>query len=250
MTIDLFDVNAMVGLLPNEPGGGDAAALEAALARVGVGEALVGHVRAWQHDPESGNQVLLAEIEGRAHLHPVWVAIPDTCGELGGASQFVSRAVRSGVAAVRLFPEDHGYRLAGADMEPMLTAFSEAGLPVLLDGDQATWAEIETAAARHPALKMIVCFVGYRKLREIAGVLTRTANVSVDLSYLGGHMALEWLVSTFGADRVIFGTGAPRRDPADAVTRLLWSDLDDPTARQIGSGNLHRLLDTRTGLSS
>lgn len=250
MTVDLFDVNAMVGVLPNEPGGGDAAALEAALARVGVREALVGHARAWRHDPEGGNQALLGEIEGRTHLRPVWVAVPDTCGELGGAGRFVDRAVRCGVAAVRLFPNDQGFRLAGADIEPVLVASAEAGLPVIVDADQTTWGEVETVAARHPQLEVIVCSVLYRTLREIAGVLRRTANVSVDLSYLGTHMALEWLVATFGAERVIFGTGVPRRDPADAVTRLLWSELDDATVRQIGSANLRRLLDTRAGLPS
>src|SRR5689334_21758771 len=104
MTVDLFDVNAMVGVLTNEPGGGDAAALEAALARVGVREALVAHTRAWRHDPEGGNLALLGEIEGRPCLRPVWVAVPDTRGGLGGAGQFVDRADRCGVTAVRLFP--------------------------------------------------------------------------------------------------------------------------------------------------
>jgi hypothetical protein len=41
---------------------------------------------------------------------------------------------------------------------------------------------------------------------------------------------------------MLFGTGTPRRDPADAVTRLLWSELDDQAVRAIGSDNLRGLL--------
>jgi predicted TIM-barrel fold metal-dependent hydrolase len=66
--------------------------------------------------------------------------------------------------------------------------------------------------------------------------------VHLDLSYLGSHLGLEWLVDRFGAGRLLFGTGAPVRDPADAVTRLLWSELPDADVAAIGAGNLSRLI--------
>lgn len=242
MSAWLFDVNAMVGRLPGEPAGEDAAALEATLARVGVGAAVVSHVRAWQQDPVEGNRALLAELADRPSLRPCWVAVPDSCGELGGTSRFVTSAVAAGVVALRLFPNDHGYPLGGRDVEPLLAAAAEAALPVLVDADQTSWPEVESAATTHPTLPLVVCTVGYRTMRQIAGVLDRTRNVSVDLSYLGAHQALEWLVERFGHSRLLFGTGAPRRDPADAVTRLLWSSLGDTEVEHIGAGNLGRLV--------
>jgi predicted TIM-barrel fold metal-dependent hydrolase len=73
-------------------------------------------------------------------------------------------------------------------------------------------------------------------------VLERRPNVYLDLSDLSTHEGLEWLCARFGPDRLVFGTGAPRRDAAEAVTRLLWSDLDDAAVARIGHQNLDALL--------
>jgi hypothetical protein len=64
----------------------------------------------------------------------------------------------------------------------------------------------------------------------------------VDLSYLGSHQGLEWLVNRNGANQILFGTGAPFTDGGGAVTRLLLSSLPDAECEAIGHGNLHRLL--------
>lgn len=238
----LFDVNATIGPLPDEPAGADAAGLLAELTPLGIAEAVVSHSRAWLHDPVAGNAMLLEEIAPYDELHPCWVVVPDTCEELGGAERYVAQAVGSGVLAIRALPALHGFSLNGADFNPVLSAAAEARLPLLVDAGEATWPAIEATAAAHPSLPIVVGTVGYRTMRQIAGVLARTENVYVDLSYLGAHLAVEWIVERFGAHRLLFGTGFPHRDPADATTRLLWSELDDETCAAIGAGNLRALV--------
>lgn len=247
MSVPLFDVNAMIGRLPNEPAGGPVDTLRASLGRTGVHEAIVSHVRAWKHDIALGNRLLLTELAGHSGLYPCWVAAPDTCGEFGGADRFAAAALDAGIVAVRVFPDDHGYRLTGPDLTDVLDAVAEASFPLLVDADQASWDDIEAVAHEHPRLRLVVCTVGYRTMRRISGVLARTGNVMIDLSYLGTHLAVEWLVERFGPERLLFGTGTPRRDPADAVTRLMWSELDDETVAAIGSGNLRSLIATPGG---
>lgn len=241
--MNLFDCNAMLGRLPSAPAGeGTVAALTKVMDRFGIEAAVVAHTAAWRHDPVTGNAQLLAEVAGEPRLRPAWVGLPDGCGEVPPPAQFVAVVRRHGVAAVRLYPADHGYDLAGPDVAPLLDALAAARLPLLVDADQAPLAEIEAIAAARPALQVVVCQIGYRALRRLAGVLVRTPNVHVDLSYLGTHLALEWLVERFGTGRLLFGTGLPARDPADAVTRLLWSELGDAEVAAIGAGNLRRLI--------
>lgn len=238
----LFDVNAMLGPMPDEPAGTDAAGLLAELTPLGIAEAIVSHSRALLHDPVAGNAMLLEQIAPHDELQPCWIVVPDTCGELGGAEKYLARAVDSGVQAIRAFPTLHEFSLHGPDFAPELSAAAEARLPLLVDAGQTAWPAIESAATAHPALPIIVGTVGYRTMRQIAGVLGRTENVYVDLSYLYGHLAVEWIVERFGAHRLLFGTGFPRRDPADSTTRLLLSELDDDTCAAIGAGNLRSLL--------
>ncbi|AIJ26230.1 MULTISPECIES: amidohydrolase family protein [Amycolatopsis] len=239
----LVDANAMLGPLPTEDvGQGTAAETVKDMDRVGIGSAVVCHSHAWRHDPPSGNRLLVREIADEPRLLPCWVVLPDTCGELGGIDRFLADAERAGVAAFRAYPHDHGYALAGPDVAPLMAAMAERRRPLLVNADQVPLDEVEALAGTHPELPIVLCATGYRLLRRLAGVLARTGNVHVDLSYLGSHLGLEWLVERFGPSRLLFGTGAPARDRADAITRLLWSELDDTATRRIGGTNLLTLL--------
>ncbi|MEV4172628.1 amidohydrolase family protein [Nonomuraea sp. NPDC049709] len=239
----LIDADAMLGRHPRrDTGPGTVTRALAGMDRFGIAEAVVSHTLSWLHDPGTGNRELLGLVANEPRLHPCWVMLPDTCGETGTPAQFVAAALDGGVRAVRAYPADHGYDLVGKDAAPMLDAIAEAGLPLLVDAPQIGWAAAEAIAAAHPSLPIVVGSLGYRLLRQAAGVLSRTGNVHLGLANLSSHRGLEWLAERYGAYRLVFGTGAPLRDPAEAVTRLLWAELDDEAVAAIGSGTLLGLL--------
>lgn len=239
----LIDADAMLGRYPRrDVGSGSITEAMARMDRFGIAEAVVSHTLSWLHDPATGNRELLDLVAGEPRLHPCWVMLPDTCGETGTAAEFVAAALDGGVRAVRAYPADHGYDLAGRDAAAMLGAIAEAGLPLLVDAPQLGWPALESIAATHPGLPVVVGGLGYRLLRQAAGVLARTDNVYIGLANLSSHCGLEWLVERYGAGRVVFGTGTPLRDPAEAVTRLMWAELDNDAVATIGSGTLLGLL--------
>lgn len=239
----LIDADAMLGRHPRrDVGGGTVKELLSAMDRVGVAEAVVGNMTSWLHDPHLGNQQLLDLVKGQPRLRPCWVMLPGSCGETGTPADFVDAALKCGVRAVRAFPRDHGYDLHGPDTTAVLNALATVRLPLLVDAAQTTWGAVEQVALAHPGLRIVVGGLGYRVLRQAAGVLARTSNVHIGLADLSSHCGLEWLVERFGAGRLLFGSGLPWRDPAEAVTRLLWSELSDQDVAAIGSLNLRRLL--------
>ncbi|GAA3569121.1 hypothetical protein GCM10022419_057430 [Nonomuraea rosea] len=239
----LIDADAMLGRHPRrDVGTGSITEALDRMDRFGIAEAVVSHTQSWLHDPATGNRELLGLVAGRPRLRPCWVMLPSTCGETGTPAEFVTAALASGVCAVRAYPADHGYDLAGRDCAAMLAAIAEAGLPLLVDAAQTGWPAVESVATAHPELRVVVGALGYRQLRQVAGVLSRTGNVYVGLANLSSHCGLEWLVERYGARRLVFGTGAPVRDPAEAVTRLLWAELDDGVVATIGAGTLLGLL--------
>lgn len=236
-----FDADATIGRNPRaDVGPGTVEALLARMDQVGIGAAVVSHTAARWHDPRSGNAMLDAAIAGHDRLLPCWVALPSHTGELPPPAEFVARAQAAGVAAIRIWPEDHGYDLSGPDMAPMLAALAEAGFPVLVEAFQASWPQVEAVAAAHPELAVVVGGLGYRVLRRAAGVLERRPNVYIGTAHLSTHLGWEWLAGEFGAERLVFGTGAPERDPAEGVTRLLWSELSDDAVAAITAGTVLR----------
>ncbi|MGH3758062.1 amidohydrolase family protein [Actinophytocola sp.] len=247
--LTLADANVLLGRHPHSPTGADTAAdLLRWMDRFGIAEAVVGHTASWLHDPAAGNRMLtdaLGTASGR--LRPCWAVLPGGTGELGEPDELVAGALAAGVVAARGYPADHGWSLGTPDATPLLRALAGAGLPLLLDAEQTSWTEITACATDHPELRLVVCRTGYRALRRIAGVLGGTGNVWIETSTLTTHQGLEWLAGRFGTQRLLFGTGAMLQDPAEAVTRLLLSGLDDTAVRAIGGANLRRLL-TRPGV--
>ncbi|WP_427896123.1 amidohydrolase family protein [Kribbella sp. GL6] len=265
----LIDADATIGRNPRaDVGTGTAAALLARMDRVGIRTAIVSHTAARWHDPQTGNHRLLDELrdlaqpagQGEPHaqgepagwgerggrgdqarLLPCWVGLPAGTGEVPEAGEFVAGARAAGVVAVRVYPEDHGFDLAGPDCAPLAAAVAGAGLPLLVDLFQTSWAQLEALAADHPELAIVVGGIGYRVLRRAAGVLDRRPNISIGTANFSNHLGLEWLAERYGPERLVFGTGMPDRDPAEAVTRLLWSELPDDAVAAIGAGNLEHL---------
>lgn len=239
----LVDATVLLGRQPQGSAGVDTPReLLAWLGRVGIAEAVTGHLASWLHDPAAGNRRLSGLLAGQPRLRACWVVLPGGTGEVGSPGEFVAAARTAGVAAVRAYPADHGWSLTAPDGARVLDALAAAGLPLFVDAEQTSWDEITACATAHPALRLLVCRPGYRVLRRIAGVLEACDNVWIETSTLATHQGLEWLAGRFGAGRLVFGTAAPLRDPAEAVTRLLLSDVDDDAVRAIGGGNLRGLL--------
>ncbi|HVX45477.1 MAG TPA: amidohydrolase family protein [Mycobacteriales bacterium] len=242
-TPHLADINVLLGRPPRrDVGPGTVPALLSNMDRVGIAEAVVGHFQSWLHDPAEGNQQLIAELKGEPRLRPCWTMLPDSCGEIAPPAEFVTAAREAGVVAVRAYPHDHDYDLGGPDTAAMLDTLAAEGIPLLVDAPQAGWPVLEAVAKKHPTLRLIACRAGYRTLRRIAGVLGRTDNLYLDTANLSSHCGLEWLVERFGAERFFFGTANPEHDPAETVTRLLWSELSDEQVSTIGSENYRNLF--------
>jgi predicted TIM-barrel fold metal-dependent hydrolase len=248
--VSLTDVSVALGRQPRAEGGSvTVKQLLSTMDEFGISYAVVSNLASRWHAPAVGNRELVETLAGADRLHACWTVLPDVCGEVADPDEFVEQARAAGVVAVRAFPADHRYRLDGPDMTALHRALVRARLPLLVEASQTSWEAVEAVARRFDGHTLIVGDVGYRSLRSAAGALSRCDNLHLDISYLASHCGLEWLVGRFGAGRLLFGTGWPLRDPAEAVTRLLWSELDDDAARQVGGGNARRLFGVGAGPS-
>jgi predicted TIM-barrel fold metal-dependent hydrolase len=253
MTSPLFDVYCFIGRWPTaDLAFHDCAGLLMRMDRLGIGKAVVCHTWAWQYDPVAGNRQLMADLTAlpsasRDRLLPCWAVVPPATGEQGTAEELGAALNAAGVRVVRLFPRDHNYRLGSHDAARLIAMLAARRILTLIDLDQTSWEEIDRVAERAPDVRLVVCRVGYRGLRRMAGVLARRPNCAIDLSYFGSHEGVEWLVERFGAERLLFGTAGPLADGGGAVTRLMLSRISDEDRNAIGAGNAERLLDVERG---
>jgi predicted TIM-barrel fold metal-dependent hydrolase len=130
-------------------------------------------------------------------------------------------------------------------MDELYPALADGNLPLCVDAAEIGWAELDIIATRFPTLRIVVCQVGYRELRNLSAALRDHDNLFVDLVNFAAHQAVEWMAASGRADRLLFATGLGLRDPAESIIRLAWSGVDDATVRQIGSGNANLLFAAR-----
>lgn len=140
-----------------------------------------------------------------------------------------------------------GFSLAeacGAD-DPIVDLAAERRLPIVLPVGASSPAQIAELARRRPELTILVTHLMPTGERGLADVCQRP-NVLVDTS--GGPPLAGWVdqaVHELGEDRVLFGSGAPRRDLAVQLEQVYGAYLTLRQERRVLGGNACRLLGLR-----
>lgn len=242
--LPFLDCNARIGrpTRPRRTEAVSAVELLQDMDRCGIQQALVYHVAAREHAPAVGNALLAREIGGTERLAPCWTLLPDATLEGPGADAVVDQMLAAGARAARLFPSSHRFLLSASDSDRLLGVLAERRVPVLLSLDEGGWAEVSGLLARHPLLRLILLDVGYRCDRYLYPLLDTCRELRVETATYAVHRGIEALADRFGADCLVFGTGAPLHDPAGAIAAVTYADLDHTARRLIAGDTLRRLL--------
>jgi predicted TIM-barrel fold metal-dependent hydrolase len=141
-------------------------------------------------------------------------------------------------------------RAADTRLDPLAERISELGVPVLQHAwyktvggtpDESTPADVAELARRHPGLRIQMAHLGGAGRRGVADIAPYP-NIVVDTS--GGDPVLgevDHAVLELGADRVLFGSDAPIRDPATALSKVLCAKLSEQDRQLVMHDNTLRL---------
>jgi uncharacterized protein len=141
-------------------------------------------------------------------------------------------------------------RAADARLDPLAERISELGVPVLQHAwyktiggfpDESTPADVAELARRHPGLRIQMAHLGGAGRRGVADIAPH-ANIVVDTS--GGDPVLgevDHAVAVLGAERVLFGSDVPIRDPATALAKVFGAKLSEQDRRLVLHDNALRL---------
>ncbi|MGN9782679.1 amidohydrolase family protein [Nonomuraea sp. ZG12] len=210
------------------------------LDRLGIDRALVTHTLSLYADAQAGNDALLALDDPR--LVPVPVVVPGVPGTSTPATP--GEVPAWGARLIRLCPQRHRFDLTGSET---LRWLAEIGLPLAIDLEETSPAELATLARHLPGQRILLLNPGYRRLRQVAALMTEAPGVWLEMGTVNTQGAVEWLAERFGAERLVFGTGAPVAD--DCGPRFLLDHLALTPAETdlIAAGSLDLLLSVSSG---
>lgn len=248
----MFDINTAIGhwpfrRLPRRTAG----ELRQYLQSYGVKGAAVASTPAlFYMNSQDANLELAEEIAlhrdffvGVATLNPAYAAAVrdlDVCVE------------KLGFRALRLSPCYHNYNLADGTADALLTRAGELGISVLLPNEivnfrQKHWMEpnqplgmesVLAICARFPQVTFIGTEGGYN--------LSMTAPPNLCLEMSRYHscygQVLADMVRKLGAERILFGSGAPFKEIEPSLLKLHHCQISDAQKELIAGGNARRLL--------
>lgn len=244
-SLQFFDCDCVVGPLSavHPQGNVSIAGLRQRLHELGIQRALITHSYAIEYDPNAGNQAATELLSEYHDFDVCYVLLPAATGEQPPPPDpLLGYLDEGGARAVRLFPKSHGFGLRELWCGDLFSCLSEAEVPVFIDFEQTDWTEIDSVLGDHPGLKLVLLRAGYRVDRWVYPLLEKHTGLHLDISWYHVFGGLEALAHRFGAERLLFGTGAPYWEPAGPIGLLAYADLSEAEKVAIASANLKRLL--------
>lgn len=251
--IEFFDANCMVGRYNLfQPGSFyTKERLIEEMEYYGIKEALVFHAVSMENSPNLGNQLTLKETVNAPSLHPVWTFLPPVPDELSPPEALVGEMKKFNIRAARLFPLQFHFDLDDWCMGEVFETLSHHRIPVIIDyfepfvphADRVDWKAVLEVCRRYPDLPVIVTEFRFRTNRRLYQALDSCSNLFIELSALWLFKAVESICRKFGAERLLFGTRLPIRDPSCALGMVNYAMVSEEEKEMVASKNLRRLLE-------
>ncbi len=246
-----FDCNAFFGLPARRPLApvATAEALLAEMDHAGVDRALVWHIA--QHDvaAQTGNRLLTESIAAFDRLYGCWTVLPNHASELPAPAVLFEQMYKTRTVALRAFPDDHRFLLGEVSMGDLLSAMVLRRVPLFVSLIRGiTWRGIYDVLEAFPELTCVVCDHGcWGEDRMFRPLLERYPHVYIDTAQYLLDGGIEALVSDYGANRLLFGSGFPESYFGGMMMALKHADIPLEAKQAVAYGNLERLIERAWG---
>jgi predicted TIM-barrel fold metal-dependent hydrolase len=192
------------------------------------------------HSHKRGNAATLEAAKENSRLIPVATINPRSY--FGTEDEL--RQIRSqGFRIFKFNPAEQGWPIDAASFKGIVRQLSALNTPIMIDaarpGDPSAVAKI---ASDHAA-PVILCSVSLDVLSEALSVMASLPNVMLETHELHIPGALRLVADLVEANRIIFGSGAPRRSIAASLQYVLSSELTDEEKRWVLGGNIRHILE-------
>jgi predicted TIM-barrel fold metal-dependent hydrolase len=228
------------------------------MAWCGIHGALIAHWTAKEYDPSFGNRMLLHELKKSPRLYGVWTVMPSHTGEFPSPKDCVSEMLDNGIRAAKMYPRTHHYWFTGDVCGALLAEFEKNEIVLLVEGgymykpdilektNEVLLSELDVILKNHPGLNLILQGARWDATRYLHTLLSKHNNLYVEFSNHQGNRALEIFTGWFGAERIVFGSGALDKSPGAAKAFIDYCTLDENEKSLIAGRNLARLLKIET----
>ena len=236
----IIDVNTVFGRPAYTSRDLSLEALLSTLQRYEIPRAVTCSLKGVYYDSQAGNEETLRAADRWDQLIPA--ATLDPRRRLGWESILEGMLAR-GVRVFRFFPEEQGWTVDSWPFRDILARLAEASnCVVMVDADGSGTASTIADLVGNLSLYVVLTGVHYSQMGEVLSAMERCSNLLAETHRLATTRAIEVMVEEVGAERVLFGSGAPLRPLPGALNMVLTADISEAEKGAILGGNAARLL--------
>lgn len=153
------------------------------------------------------------------------------------------------IVGLKPYLPNHKFSLSDDVYEEWFSYANKHRLPILVHADGSTFvSDVESVVKKYPNATFILAHAGASfdvALHHIE-LAKKYDNVVLEICYTTtGRGMIEFLVENVGADRVLYGSDQPMRNPAPQLAWVCYSKIPVEDKKKILAGNIQRILDKR-----
>jgi predicted TIM-barrel fold metal-dependent hydrolase len=155
-----------------------------------------------------------------------------------------------GLQGLFLHPWEEGYPLDLPLVAPVVELATALALPIMV-ATGYPWVshatQVQELCRRHPQAQVVMTHGGQINISGLAqadafAALRASPNLRTEVSGTYRQDFIEDVIAELGAERVLFGSNAPRFSQAFELERIRSLELDDRQRQAVLGGNVARLL--------
>lgn len=236
---EIIDINTLFGPAPAAASDLSVDDLSALMAKHSVGACCTLSTLGILLDPVAGNAATRAAAAENPRLVPVATYNPLLYFGQDGTAMH-PRA--EGFRMARFFPTLQGWPARFASFSAILRRLEPEGVPIMVDigGPGCATQLLAALGPDHPPL--VLAGVDESTFAEAIALLHTHDGLYIETSHLLMTGGVALAVERVGAERVLFGSGAPSRPMAAALSSVRLADISDEARALVLGGNARRLL--------
>jgi predicted TIM-barrel fold metal-dependent hydrolase len=123
-----------------------------------------------------------------------------------------------------------------------LDILEESETPLLMSLQDLDLKEVAQTLTSHKRLKVIITNTTQWLNRQYMQAAKQFKNVWIDTSNVIEYYGIENITNILGAERIVFGTNMPEKEPYDKIFQLLFCELAEEQKECIAFRNYDRLV--------
>ena len=148
---------------------------------------------------------------------------------------------------IKPYPPYQKFDFADEACRPWFEYANEHHLPALIHSDGTIYMDmVEKIIEKYPNITFIIAHTGtsYQLARHAIELAKKYNNIILEITYTTtGRGMIEFLVEQVGADRVLYGSDLPMRDPTPQLAWVCYAKISVDDKKKILAENFKKILD-------